>query len=43
MGKYEQMLGAVSTGFSNNPTVINPDNTPYLLPALANPINTLRS
>ena len=37
------MLAAISAGFSNNPTITNPENIPFLLPALAGPIRKLRS
>lgn len=36
------MLGAISAGLSSNTVLLNPDNTPALLPALSEPISTLR-
>lgn len=36
------MLGAISAGLSANSVLLNPENTPALLPALAEPISTLR-
>lgn len=42
LGKYDQLLGAISSGLSANRLLIDSKNTATLLPVLSKPISQLR-
>lgn len=42
LGKYDQMLGAISSGLSSNNKLIDPENASTLLPVLSQPVSKLR-
>jgi hypothetical protein len=42
LGKYDQMLGFITSGLGQNTSVLDSTNTIVLLPSLADPVNKLR-
>jgi hypothetical protein len=42
IGKYDQMLGAISSGLATNSKVLDPSNAGLLLASLAGPVSKLK-
>lgn len=42
MGKYDQILGSLSSGLAVNQDVMNPTHSSILLKALYSPVSSLR-